>query len=237
METCESPGEIENASSRAPETAAALVELADTLAHRLKNPLAGIMLAASRLRKSVEKLDPEGNSPAIASQLIESVNELSRTIDHVVETVPVPAPHLVPVDLNGAVRTAAGEGIDLRLSHDLPPILTDPDLLGCVLRPLVLLGLEDRAPDAPVSLATGRKGEGGGEVELRVHLPRLDPGPEGWKALLKPFSGAGEARTLRLATAGRIAGWLGGSFTLDPAPGGGCEIRMGFPPVPGPVSD
>ncbi|MHC4598098.1 MAG: histidine kinase dimerization/phospho-acceptor domain-containing protein [Planctomycetota bacterium] len=239
------PGGVGEDPVRIPDTAASLAEFADTLAHKLKNPLAGIMLAASRLKKSVEKLDPDGNAIDLAAQLVASVNELSRTIDRVVESVPIPTPRLVPVDANGVARETAerisaspgiaGEGLSLRLSPNLPEPLSDAGLLSLVLRQLALLGIESAGAGGLPSLETGLAETG--EIEFRFLLPGLEAGEDGWKSVLKPFSGEGAARTLRLAVAHRITGWLGGSFGLTEVPGGGCEIRLGFPASPGPVSD
>ena len=69
-------GALEGA-GRSIEARAVAEELGAALAHEMKNPLAGMMLAATRLRKA---LKDQGRLADIAGQLCDSINALSETV-------------------------------------------------------------------------------------------------------------------------------------------------------------
>jgi hypothetical protein len=88
---------------RGVETMVALGEMAATLAHEIKNPLAGMMLSATRLRKALkgqEKLED------IAQHLVNSIDTLSETVTRVGRTVREPRLERSSADVNVVLESA-----------------------------------------------------------------------------------------------------------------------------------
>jgi two-component system nitrogen regulation sensor histidine kinase NtrY len=133
-------------------------EVAQRIAHEIKNPLTPIQLSAERICRWVEKPKADLASP----RLIATLRESSRLIAHEVKTLKTlvdefsrfarfPSSHPVTADLNSlvelALRVFAGrlDGIVVRsdLAEDLPMLQLDPDQMK-----RVIVNLIDNAAEA-----------------------------------------------------------------------------------------
>ena len=133
-------------------------EVAQRIAHEIKNPLTPIQLSAERLRRMVARAGAEPN----LRDLISTVEESTQLIDREVATLKslvdefssfarFPASHPVPSSLNTIVEEALNifngrlEGITIhrQLSPDLPAVNADPDQMK-----RVVVNLVDNAAEA-----------------------------------------------------------------------------------------
>ncbi|MFL6438010.1 MAG: ATP-binding protein [Terriglobales bacterium] len=129
---------------------AAWREVAQRVAHEIKNPLTPIALSAERIRRHLER----GATPDEKS--VEVMHGCSETISSAVETVrqlvdefstlarfPTAQPR--PSEINGIIETALqlfsgrldGVNIETRLAPELPPVLADPDAMRRAIANLV----------------------------------------------------------------------------------------------------
>jgi len=169
--------------------AAAWQEVAQRVAHEIKNPLTPIQLSAQRLGRYLERraLAPS-SSPASARELESLVAECAGLIQREVATLGslvdafsrfarFPQAVLSPADLNEVMTSALHffaarlEGIQVRteLAADLPPIKADTELLRRVLINLIDNAAEAMEGAAARTLTLGtRLGANGDTVELVV---------------------------------------------------------------------
>ena len=114
-------------------------EVAQRVAHEIKNPLTPIGLSAERIRKHIDRPSPE--SPEVIRKCSEvvlgSVDTLRRLVDQFAALAEFPAAQLRPSDLNSIVESAlllfAGRlsGITVRRDLDpaLSPVMADAEAL------------------------------------------------------------------------------------------------------------
>jgi two-component system, NtrC family, nitrogen regulation sensor histidine kinase NtrY len=138
--------------------AVAWQEVAQRIAHEIKNPLTPIQLSAERIRRWLDRADRK----AAGSDLVTAVEQSSALIEREVAALKTlvdefshfarfPASRPVFADLNGIVGKAVQvfegrlDGITLRcdLAEGLPPIHADPDQMK-----RVLVNLIDNAAEA-----------------------------------------------------------------------------------------
>jgi hypothetical protein len=138
--------------------AVAWQEVAQRIAHEIKNPLTPIQLSAERIRRWIARTPRK----TVGSDLVTAVEQSSALIEREVATLKTlvdefshfarfPASRPVFGDLNNVVSKAAQvfegrlDGITLRceLAEDLPPILADPDQMK-----RALVNLIDNAAEA-----------------------------------------------------------------------------------------
>jgi two-component system, NtrC family, nitrogen regulation sensor histidine kinase NtrY len=138
--------------------AAAWQEVAQRIAHEIKNPLTPIRLSAERMRRRAERAD--GN--AADRDLLEAVTQSSSLIEREVETLKTlvdefsdfarfPASKLVTADLNAIVMKAVevfdgrlnGIRIHRSLCASFPPLQADPEQMK-----RALVNLIDNAAEA-----------------------------------------------------------------------------------------
>jgi len=208
------------------EQLAAVGELAATVAHELRNPLAGVQLALANLRRE---------TPAVAGRLDLVIGELQRVNRLLAELlgrsrhVPEPARRirLAPVvsELLELARYQVPAHVALRqaMPADLecaaPPDALKQALLNLLLNAVQALG--DRHGTVTVTAARA-----GAAVQLAVR----DDGPGFPAALLeggvRPFASGHDAGTgLGLAVAQRFAREVRGELELaNLAPGGACAL-------------
>ncbi len=122
-------------------------EVAQRVAHEIKNPLTPISLSAERIRRHVNR--PAADSSAVIRKcsdvILGSVETMRALVDQFAALAQFPASSLRPVSLNAVMEAAllpfAGrlEGIRLeqRLSPDLPLIMADPEALKRALSNLI----------------------------------------------------------------------------------------------------
>jgi two-component system nitrogen regulation sensor histidine kinase NtrY len=124
--------------------ASAWQEVAQRIAHEIKNPLTPIQLSTDRIRRLVERAAPNAVSQELVSAVAESASLVSReveTLKHLVDEFAslarFPASRPVTSPLNAIVENALNifdgrlDGITLRrdLASELPPIQADAEQL------------------------------------------------------------------------------------------------------------
>jgi signal transduction histidine kinase len=192
-------------------------------AHALRNPLTGVHLTLSRLRR-------QASEPEIREGLrdsIEGVEEMARTLSRLVDAYALPEPveevalaRLLP-RVAEAARTEVGEGVQVDCSVAASPVCVAP----CRPLQLALLGLVRNAAEAM---------GGAGRVELRAYpsgpwarVEVQDQGPGFPSALLGSADRLARELTATpsfgLAIARRVVTEAGGQMELDNRPGG-CVV-------------
>ncbi|MEY3200569.1 MAG: hypothetical protein RIR70_119, partial [Pseudomonadota bacterium] len=156
---------------------AAWAEVAQRLAHEIKNPLTPIQLSAERLQhKLADKLAPTDAAMLgrATDTIVNQVEALKVMVNDFRDYARLPAPQFAPLNLNALVRevlelySAYKAHIELDLAADMPPVLGDAKQLRQVIHNL-MRNAEDASselPDARIRLTTCYAG-GAAELELR----------------------------------------------------------------------
>ncbi|MGI8771330.1 MAG: sensor histidine kinase [Acidobacteriaceae bacterium] len=122
-------------------------EVAQRIAHEIKNPLTPISLSAERIRKHVDA--PLPDSPSVirncSAVILSSVETMRTLVDQFGALAQFPVAHPQAVDLNTVVRAAlllfAGRLEDIqveqRLGRDIPLVLADSEALKRALANLI----------------------------------------------------------------------------------------------------
>jgi len=216
--------------------AAAWQEVAQRIAHEIKNPLTPIQLSAQRLTRFLEK-ERSGQAGVPAPQELTSlVGECATMIEREVATLKAlvdefsqfarfPTAKPVPADINSIVASAMDvfsgrlEGMKVRteLARGLPAVKADPELMR-----RVVINLIDNAAEAlegstvkELSLAT-RLDADGEAVEVVVADSGHGISPEDKDKLFLPrFSTRGRGTGLGLAIANRIVADHHGTIRVE----------------------
>jgi two-component system, NtrC family, nitrogen regulation sensor histidine kinase NtrY len=172
-------------------------EVAQRVAHEIKNPLTPIALSAERIRRHMDRNLPE--SPGVIRRCVDvilsSVESMSMLVDQFAVLAEFPAAQPKPSDLNTIVDSAVmlfhgrleGIRIEQRLARDLPPVLADAQALKRALANLIdnaaeamqnsllrVLSIETRLSENPgmAELILADTGHGlTGEMRERLFLP------------------------------------------------------------------
>jgi hypothetical protein len=122
--------------------ASAWQEVAQRIAHEIKNPLTPIQLSTERIRRLIERAEPGTLPQPLLATVTESASLVAREVDTLKTLVDefsafarFPASRLVPSSLNTIVENALniftgrlnGVRIHRELASDLPPIQADPE--------------------------------------------------------------------------------------------------------------
>lgn len=225
--------------------AAAWQEVAQRIAHEIKNPLTPIQLSAQRLLRHLGRSAPARRRedrtewPQLVAEcagLIErEVQTLESLVDEFSQFARFPSARLAATDVNSIVATALQvfqgrlDGISLRqkLAPDLPMIKADPELLR-----RVIVNLIDNAAEAlegaklrHITVTTQAVGAGDA-IEIRVSDTGHGISPEDKDKLFFPHFSTKERGTgLGLAIANRIVGEHHGALTVrDNQPSGATFI-------------
>ncbi|MFQ5663322.1 MAG: ATP-binding protein [Terriglobia bacterium] len=228
--------------------AAAWQEVAQRIAHEIKNPLTPIQLSADRIcrylerERTADQAAQEHYQQLIAqcARLIgQEVHTLKALVDEFSRFARFPMAHPVPTQLNEIVKSTLalyrdslnGVHLHTELARDLPPIPADPSLLR-----RVLVNLVDNATEA-VSQAPSKK------ILVRTrHLPSLrsveltvvdtGPGisPENKERLFLPFfSTKQNGMGLGLAIVSRIVAEHHGNIRVEDNTPSGARFVVELP--------
>ena len=224
-------------------------EAARRLAHEIKNPLTPIQLSAERLQhKLADRVEPavrEEVDKAVRT-IVTQVQSMKRLVDDFRDYARLPAPELVPLDLNGLVADVlllyenSAVGIHTQLADGLPPVSGDASQLRQVIHN-ILRNAEDAlaeqpAPQLVIETAPARRG---------VRLTFTDNGTGFSSSMLakafEPYVTTKARGTgLGLAIVRKIVDEHQGTITLgNVEPHGACitiELPAANPRPPGPVA-
>ena len=229
--------------------ASAWQEVAQRIAHEIKNPLTPIQLSAQRLLRYLDRTSAS-KPPQYRTEFEQLVAECAGLIEREVQTLEslvdefsqfarFPAAKLSLVDLNAVVESALElfrdrlDGITLRteLSEPLPPVKADPELMRRVMANLI-----DNAAEAMESSTVRqlrlitRTQSDGDAVEIEVSDSGHGISPEDKDRLFLPHFSTKERGTgLGLAIASRIIAEHNGTIRLEDNLPTGARFLIRFP--------
>jgi len=238
--------------------AAAWEEVAQRIAHEIKNPLTPIQLSAQRLERFLERRPRGAPVNAESARELESlvaecagliqreVATLGNLVDAFSRLARFPEAQLVPADLNRVVATAlevfAGrlDGVTVRteLAPNLPPIRADAELLRRVIVNLIDNAAEamEGAATREISLIT-RLGANGETIELTVADSGHGIAPQDKDRLFLPhFSTRQRGTGLGLAIADRIVAEHHGAIRVEDNQPQGARFIIRLPAADAPVA-
>jgi signal transduction histidine kinase len=217
------------------EKMALLGQLAATIAHEINTPITGICSYAQMLQPLFRDGTPEGKKFAYiqqesfhVSRVVSALLEFSRSQKRQAEAVPLG--NMVRQALRILEPRLAEHGFAVRTSPPAedPVVLADPILVPQALTNLILNSCEAVGWAGRVELAWSG-GAHGGEVTIEDNGPGIAPDLQ--DRVMEPFvTTKGTAGTgLGLTISRAIIGSLGGTLTLDSAPGKGTRVRIELP--------
>lgn len=228
--------------------AAAWQEVAQRIAHEIKNPLTPIQLSADRIRRYLER-EPQADPVERARyrELIsqcailigQEVHGLKALVDEFSRFARFPPVQPVPTQLNQVVESTLAlyrdwaNGVRLRseLAADLPSIPADPDLLRRVVINLIENATEavSQAPTKEIVVRT-RHLAARRSVELTISDTGPGISPEQKQRLFLPFfSTKPNGMGLGLAIVNRIVAEHHGSISIEDNTPSGARFRVELP--------
>ncbi|RPI11338.1 MAG: histidine kinase, partial [Zetaproteobacteria bacterium] len=229
------------------ERLATLGELAASLAHEIKNPLAGI---AGAVRVMADELPASDQRKEIMEEILDQVHRLDKTVHDLLAFARPATPALAPCDLHRvldrvlvllAQDPAAMTVRIVRVYHSgLPPVHADAKQLGQVFLNLLLNAVQAMPDGGRITLRTalrgvnGADGDGAASEARAVEVRFSDTGPGIPAPLVSevftPFfttkpRGAG----LGLSICRRIVEDHGGRIEVESPPGQGATFRVVLP--------
>ena len=230
------------AEREAAQRAAAWGEVAQRIAHEIKNPLTPIQLSAERLQmKLADRLDPEDRAmlDRATGTIVAQVEAMKRMVNEFRDYARIPPAVLVPVDLDALVREvldlyAAGSvRIDAALAEGLPPVAADASQIRQVLHNLLKNAEESLAEHPPEgrapAIAVTTRAEGGAAV-LSVADDGAGFPPEVLARAFEPYATTKAKGTgLGLAIVKKIVDDHRGEIRLANRASGGAEVSFRLP--------
>lgn len=215
------------------ERLSAVAHLSASLAHEIRNPLAGISGAAGILRRGNAK--PENFRECL--EIIEKESQrLNKLLTHFLEFARPRAPRLQPTDLRAVIESVialaehsqgAAAIVFRRVVPDtLPEVECDSEQLKQVLLNLVINSIE--ASQRGVIELCASVSDATATITVRDEGAGLPPGREG--QMFEPFVTTKDNGTgLGLAIAAKIVEQHGGALTASNRPGRGTEMIVQLP--------
>jgi hypothetical protein len=224
-------------------------EVAQRVAHEIKNPLTPISLSAERISRHLDRVQPD--SPAVIRKcsevILNCVGTLRTLVDQFSALAEFPAPQPRACDMNQVAEQALalfagrldGITIECDLEPDLPPVLADPEAIRRALANLI-----DNAADAMqgsllrVLELRSSLSEDGAAVEVEVSDTGHGLTDEIRERLFLPFYSTKQRGTgLGLSIAAKIVQEHGGSLRAEANSPKGARFLLRLPlmePVPEP---
>ena len=236
--------------------ASAWQEVAQRIAHEIKNPLTPIQLSAQRLlhylnRNGVAKpgaarTDFEKLAAECAGLIEREVQTLESLVEEFSQFARFPAAKLAPADLNTIVESAValfqgrldGIAVKIELADCLPLVKADPELMRHVLANLIDNAAEAMEDSAVRQLHVSTHVVGDGDaVEIRVSDTGQGISPEDKLKLFLPhFSTKDRGTGLGLAIASRIVAEHNGTIRVENNVPVGTSFIIRFPAAEVPAS-
>jgi two-component system, NtrC family, nitrogen regulation sensor histidine kinase NtrY len=236
--------------------AAAWQEVAQRIAHEIKNPLTPIQLSAQRLLRYLER-NAGPQQAALRTELEKLVAECAGLIEREVHTLKslvdafsqfarFPTARLAPEDVNTIVASALDlfhgrlEGVTLRteLAAALPLVKADRELLRRVLANLIDNAAEAMEGSAIRRMRVATRVDGDGDaVEIEISDSGQGISPEDKERLFLPHFSTKERGTgLGLAIASRIIAEHNGTIRVEDNLPTGTRFVIRFPAAEIPVT-
>jgi nitrogen fixation/metabolism regulation signal transduction histidine kinase len=229
--------------------AAAWQEVAQRIAHEIKNPLTPIQLSAQRLLRHLDRaasIHPEtrrsefeGLVAECAGLIEREVQTLESLVNEFSQFARFPAARLASADVNSIVSSALDlfrgrlEGITLKaeLAPTLPPVKADPELLRRVVANLIDNAAEAMEVSTVRRLRVATRVQGDGDaVEIEISDSGHGISPEDKERLFLPHFSTRERGTgLGLAIASRIIAEHFGTIRVEDNLPSGARFLIRFP--------
>ena len=214
---------------------AALGQLAATIAHEVRNPLAVMRSAAQTLGETLPASD--GGARQASDFIITEIDRLANVVNSILAYArPLQlSPRAVAVDdLLARALLLARDDLAARQVHvdrtdcsALPPVHADADLIS-----QLLLGLLGNAADAMVAGGRIRLGASAAHGVVQLHVADSGPGvpPDLRERIFEPFFTTRSRGTgLGLAVARQIVEAHGGRIEVGEGDGGGARFTVTLP--------
>jgi two-component system nitrogen regulation sensor histidine kinase NtrY len=231
--------------------AAAWQEVAQRIAHEIKNPLTPIQLSAQRLLRYLDRAAtakagvPHTEFEKLAAECARLIEREVQTLESLVnefsQFARFPAARLTPADVNSIVESALSlfqgrlEGITVRtdLATSLPLVKADPELMRQVIANLI-----DNAAEAmeastirQLRVVTRARSDGDAvEIEISDNGQGISPADKE-KLFLPHFSTKERGTGLGLAIASRIVAEHNGTIRVEDNLPTGSRFVIRFPAV------
>jgi len=238
--------------------AAAWQEVAQRIAHEIKNPLTPIQLSTQRLERFLERRGQSGSPSAESARELETlvaecagliqreVATLGNLVDAFSHLARFPESKLEPVDLNRVVATALevfsgrleGVSVNTHLAPNLPPVKADAELLRRVLVNLIDNAAEAMEGSSSRELSVTTRLDANGEtIELAVADSGHGIAPQDKDRLFLPhFSTRQRGTGLGLAIADRIVAEHHGTIRVEDHHPQGARFVIRLPAADAPVA-
>ncbi|HEY8370544.1 MAG TPA: ATP-binding protein [Thermodesulfobacteriota bacterium] len=224
------------------ERLAAVGAMAATIAHEMRNPLAGIRLSATMLRRRIEASPQEAD---LIDAIIAEVRKLEETVNRCLTYLRPLALDLGEVSVNDTVREAlalaeaalasAAAPIEVRLdlAEGLPPVTGDANRLREAVCNLVTNAIEAmRDRGGTLTLATGSSPGPGVTITVGDTGPGI--APDIMDSIFYPFfTTKPEGSGVGLATVQKIVTGHRGGIEVSSEPGRGATFRILLPAARG----
>ena len=216
-------------------------EVAQRVAHEIKNPLTPIALSAERIRRHLDRMTED--SPNVIRKcsevILSCVGTMRTLVDQFAALAQFPAPQPRSCDMNRIAEDALlmfsgrldGMTVRKNLEANLPPVLADPDAVKRALANLI-----DNAAEAMqgsllrVLTVSSRLSEDGGSVEVAVADTGRGLTDEIRERLFLPFYSTKQRGTgLGLSIAAKIAQEHQGSIRAESNSPKGARFLLCLP--------
>ena len=229
--------------------AAAWQEVAQRIAHEIKNPLTPIQLSAQRMLRHLDRAatthpgtprtDFEKLSAECAGLIEREVQTLESLVDEFSQFARFPAARMAPADMNDIVQSALGlfqgrlEGISVSvdLANSLPPVKADAELIRQVVANLIDNAAEsmENAPVRRLRVSTRTESDGDAVVIEVSDSGHGISAADKDKLFLPYFSTKGRGTGLGLAIASRIIAEHNGTIRVEDNMPVGAKFLLRFP--------
>jgi len=220
------------------ESMLAIGQMVSTIAHDVKNPLAGMMLAGQRLKKLLYALPGQEKLAHIADHLCLSIESLGVTTSRLSSRVREPALEMSRADVHDVLgqatllsaRRAGGQGV--KIVHDLAArassVRGDAHLLRRTFLDLMTNALDAMPSGGELLISTSTPEAG--KIEVVIADTGEGLGSSAVQTFFRPFESTRPgAAGLGLPLARRIVEIHGGTVALRPRPAGGAEAVVEIP--------
>ncbi|MHC4953620.1 MAG: sensor histidine kinase [Planctomycetota bacterium] len=212
--------------------------LAASLAHEINTPLGTILLQTQRVALGLEgedadALDVAGREVHRCQKIVGRLLDFSRLADSDPVLLDLSGPVELAISLAEAGLQRRGVTIRRTVAADVPLVRADPNQVEQILMNLIA-NAADAMPDGGVIAVRLHRADGGAEIRVRDGGRGVPP--EHLAQIFDPFfttKPRGKGTGLGLAICQRIVEEHHGTIAINPAKGGGTEVRVWLPEAEG----
>lgn len=216
-------------------------EIAQRMAHEIKNALSPIQISVETVQRSRRLKHAEFDQ--ILDESVETVREevlgLRNLVNEFSQFARMPELALAHGALNPVVERAvnlheknpAGVRIVETLAPGLPEILLDAEALGRAIGNIILNAVEASPSGGQVRVTSAPQADGGVEIQIDDQGSGI-PATERERIFEPYYTTKTSGTGLGLAMAWKIVSEHGGRIEIDEAPGGGARFRLMLPVAP-----